>query len=220
MADSEDAWLGRDPLPADPFPLLASWLDEAFADGRQPSPHAIALATCAADGMPEVRLVLCQAVEPEAGALVFFTHRESPKGRALAALPFASACFSFTHFGRQARISGPVEFTSDAESDAYFATRPVESQVGAWASHQSEPIGSRAELMANVQAVADRFGVAPRGAEPSDRVRRPPAWGGYRLRAERIELWHSRPGRVHDRAEWSRRLAPKPSPWTPQRLQP
>lgn len=220
MTDLEDCWLARDPLPADPFPRLASWLAEAFADGRQPNPHAIALATCGPEGRPDVRIVLCQAVEPEPGALVFYTHRESPKGRDLAARPYASACFSFTHMGRQARISGPVARTTDAESDAYFATRPVESQLGAWASRQSEPIGSRAELIAKLQATADRFGVPIRGDAPSDKVPRPDGWGGYRLRADRVELWHSRPGRVHDRAEWKRSLEPQPSPWTAQRLQP
>ncbi len=220
MTDLDDAWLSRDPLPDDPLPLLATWLEQAFADGRQPNPHAIALATVREDGRPAVRMVLCQAVEAEDGALVFYTHRQSCKGRELAGLPYAAACFSFGPMGRQARVSGPVAWTLDAESDAYFATRPVESQVGAWASQQSAPIDSRGALEARVEAEAARLGVPSRGDAPSDRVPRPAAWGGYRLRAERVELWHSRPGRIHDRAEWRRSLEPGPRPWCVERLQP
>ncbi len=220
MTDLDDAWLARDPLPEDPLPLLATWLEQAFAARQQQNPHAVALATCDPGGRPAVRMVLCKAVEQTPGGIVFYTHRESRKGRDLAALPYAEACFLFGPQGRQARIAGRVSPTSDAESDAYFATRPVESQVGAWASAQSEPIGSRADIEARVQEVADRWGVPTRGDAPSDRVPRPAAWGGYRLMAERLELWHSRPGRVHDRAEWTRALDPQPGAWQATRLQP
>ncbi|MAE95553.1 MAG: pyridoxamine 5'-phosphate oxidase [Deltaproteobacteria bacterium] len=220
MTDFEDSWLSLDPLPTDPMAILARWLDEAFAAGGQANPHAIALATGSPDGRPAVRMVLCKAVEAEEGNLVFYTDHQSRKGLALAALPYASACFHFAPQNRQACLSGPVEPTSDEESDAYFASRPVESQVGAWASAQSQPLGSRDELVQRVAAVAARHGVPERGSEPSDRVPRPPNWGGYRLRAQRVELWHSRPGRIHDRAEWQRTLEPAAGPWAAQRLQP
>lgn len=220
MTDHEDPWLSLDPLPNEPVEILARWLDEAFAAGDQVHPHAIALATVEPDGRPAVRMVLCQAVEAASGNLVFYTDRQSCKGRALAASPYASACFHFAPQNRQARLSGPIELTHEWESDAYFASRPVESQVGAWASAQSEPIGSRAELVQRVAAVAARYGVPERGHEPSERVPRPPNWGGYRLRAERVELWHSRPGRIHDRVEWRRSLEPTPGRWAAQRLQP
>ena len=207
-------------LPNDPVAILARWLDEAFAAAAQLNPHAIALATVEPDGRPAVRMVLCKGVEAAPGSLVFYTDRQSSKGRALAALPYASACFHFAPQNRQARLSGPIELTRESESDAYFAGRPVESQVGAWASAQSEPIGSRAELLQRVGAVAARYGVPERGDEPSERVPRPPNWGGYRLLAERVELWHSRPGRIHDRVEWRRTLEPAPGRWAAQRLQP
>ena len=129
MTDWPDAWLSRDPLPDDPVAILATWLEEAFAAGTPPSPHAFALATNGRDGDPAVRFVLCQAVEADTGSLVFYTNRESHKGLELAARPRAAAAFHFVGQGRQARVVGPVAHTSDAESDAYFATRPVDAQV-------------------------------------------------------------------------------------------
>jgi len=211
-----DRWLSEDPLPSEPFPILANWLTEAFEDGRQPSPHAVALATVDAAGDPAVRMVLVQAIEADAGALVFHSHRDSPKGRELAAHPRASAAFHFSALGRQARVSGPVGHVADVESDAYFATRPVDSQIGAWVSRQSEPLESRAALVAAMERRAAAFGVDLAAPGPSPAIPRPRGWGGFRLRADRIELWHSRPGRVHDRAVWQR----TGSGWTSQRLQP
>ncbi len=216
MRDWPDAWLSEDPLPADPFPIAVAWLNEAFAARQQIDPHAIALATVDAAGLPEVRFVLCKALEPETGCLVFYTNRRSPKGRALAAHAQASAAFLFGPQQRQMRIGGPVEETSDAEADAYFATRPLDSRLGAWASAQSEPVASRAALEAAYARVGERFGVRPGDAEAA--VPRPPHWGGYRIRAERVELWHSRPGRLHDRALWVRERAD--GPWRAQRIQP
>jgi len=216
MRDWPDAWLSEDPLPADPFPIAVAWLNEAFAASLQLDPHAIALATVDEAGRPEVRFVLCKALEPETGSLVFYTNKQSPKGRALRGNVQASAAFLFGPQQRQMRISGPVSDTSDAEADAYFATRPLDSRIGAWASAQSEPIASRAELETRYAQQAARFGVRE-GAANAD-VPRPPHWGGYRIRAERVELWHSRPGRLHDRALWTREL---PSgAWRSQRLQP
>ncbi len=214
-ADWPDAWLSRDPLPAEPFPVLAEWLREAFADGRQPSPHAVALATADADGIPSARMVLVQSVEPEDGAVVFFSHYDSPKGRELEARPTASVVFHFSAMGRQVRISGRVARIEPAESDAYFATRPVDSQIGAWASRQSQPLANRQLLLDAMSDQARRYGVSLDGPA-SDAVPRPPDWGGFRLRADRIELWCSRPGRAHDRAQWTR----LPAGWQSQRLYP
>jgi len=216
MRNWPDAWLSEDPLPSDPFPIAQRWLDEAFAARVHKNPHAIALATIDEAGRPEVRMVLCKALEPETGSLVFYTNKRSPKGDALRAHPHAAAVFHFDPQDRQVRISGPVTEVSDAESDAYFATRPIDSRVGAWASEQSEPIASRGELETAYAREAARFGV--RAGENAARaaVPRPQHWGGYRIRAERVELWHSRPGRLHDRAVWVRELGP----WRAQRLQP
>ncbi len=163
-------------------------------------------------------MVLCKALEPERGSLVFYTHRPSPKGRALAAHGRAAAVFYFGPDDRQVRMSGPVTETSDAESDAYFATRPPDAQVGAWASRQSEPVGSRAALEDELARRAREFGVSLADERPSTRVPRPPHWGGYRLVADSVELWHGRPGRLHDRALWTRDLSG--GPWRVQRLQP
>jgi pyridoxamine 5'-phosphate oxidase len=163
-----------------------------------------------------VRFVLCKALEPETGSLVFYSNKRSPKGRALLAHAHAAAAFVFGPQQRQMRISGPVTETSDAEADAYFATRPLDSRVGAWASAQSEPVASRAALEAEYALRAARFGVREGDADAA--VPRPPHWGGYRIRAERAELWHSRPGRLHDRALWVRDLPE--GPWRAQRLQP
>jgi pyridoxamine 5'-phosphate oxidase len=214
--DWPDAWLSEDPLPADPFPIAVAWLEEALAARLQIDPHAIALATVDEAGRSEVRFVLCKALEPDSGSLVFFTNKRSPKARALRAHPQASAAFWFAPQQRQLRISGPVSDVADAEADAYFATRPLDSRIGAWASAQSEPIASRAALEAHYRRRAASFGV--RDGDTDATVPRPPHWGGYRMRAERVELWHSRPGRLHDRALWVRELPN--GAWRAQRLQP
>ena len=211
-----DAWLSADPLPEDPFPIAQAWLSDAFAARLQPDPHAIALATVDAEGRPEVRFVLCKALEPETGGLVFYTNQRSPKARALQAHAVAAAAFLFGPQQRQMRIAGPVAPVDDAEADAYFATRPLDSRIGAWASAQSEPIPSRAALEAQYAAQCARFGVGAGDADGA--VPRPPHWGGYRLRATQVELWHGRPGRLHDRALWTRESPA--GAWRALRLQP
>jgi pyridoxamine-phosphate oxidase len=218
--DTTDAWLGRDPLPADPMPLLKQWLDEAFAAGLARNPHAIALATSDANGDPSVRMVLCKAIEPGPGALVFYSHRPSQKGRELEARPRAAAVFYFEAQERQARVTGVVEQVPGADADAYFASRPVDAQIGAWASAQSTALGSRDELLAAMDRVAEELGADWRGGHASRPVPRPPHWVGYRLRAERVELWHGRPGRIHDRAAWRRETAHPAAPWSVGRLAP
>jgi pyridoxamine 5'-phosphate oxidase len=213
-----DPWLSEDPLPADPFPIAVRWLEEAFAAREQPNPHGIALATVDEHGHPDVRMVLCKALEAASGSLVFYTHKLSPKGLALHARPNAAAVFFFGPQERQVRIAGPVSEVSDAEADAYFATRPLDSRVGAWASEQSAPIASRAALEAEFARRAAEFGARVEDASSNPAVPRPPHWGGYRIRAERVELWHGRPGRLHDRALWTRDLPA--GPWRVQRIQP
>lgn len=219
-----DSWLSRDPLPADPVPVLKGWLDEAFAAGEPPNPHAVTLATIDPDGRPSARMVLCNAIDVGRGAFVMYTNRESRKGRAIAANPRAAIVFYWGPQGRSARVEGAVELTPDADCDAYFATRPVDAQVGAWASRQSEPIESREALVRRVDDAAGRFGVSLETRGPAA-IPRPPHWGGFTLLADSVELWVTRPARIHDRAEWRRSLPSaseggEPGEWGVRRLQP
>lgn len=207
-----------DPLPASPLPLLARWFEEASAARTTRNPHAMSLATIGLDGRPRARVVLRQGFEPDPGHLVFYTNRESDKGRELANSPFAAAIFHWDGLGRQVRIEGPVALSPDAESDAYFASRPRASQIAAWGSAQSQPIASREAMVAGLEARARQFGAV--GAP----VPRPPHWGGYRLTFERIEFWISSEARAHDRARYTRRLGRGgeviDGTWRVERLQP
>jgi pyridoxamine 5'-phosphate oxidase len=189
-----------DALPEDPLPLVQAWLAEAAAVARNAT--AMTLATVTAEGRPAARMVICRGVDVQAGWLVFYTDRESDKGRDLAATPRAAAVFHWEALERQLRIDGPVTQAPDADSDRYWATRPLEARVAATASRQSRPLASRAELLARVEAAR------------ATQVPRPPRWGGYRLWAERVELWVGQPARVHDRARWTRALAPERDGWT------
>jgi pyridoxamine 5'-phosphate oxidase len=198
-----------DPLPGSPFVILARWLDEARNARATPNPDAIALATAGADGRPSLRMVLCRGFDAEDGSIVWYTNRRSRKGRDLAARPFASATFFWDAPQRQARLEGLVELATDAESDAYFASRPRNAQISAWASDQSEPIASREALLAKLRETEARLAHL-------DPVPRPPHWGGYRLRADRVELWVGSAGRAHDRVRFER----TPSGWNATRLQP
>ncbi len=193
-----DAWITGDP-PADPLPRLRTWIDDAHAEPSIAEPDAATLATVDVDGRPAARIVLVRKLDVETGAALFYTNRKSRKGRAIANLPFASLVFYWDRLARQVRLEGPVTLTSDAESDAYFASRHPDSRLGAWASDQSEPIASRAELVARYEAMKARFGDG--SAAP-----RPPHWGGYRVWIARVELWVSRPHRLHDRVVWERTL--------------
>jgi pyridoxamine 5'-phosphate oxidase len=210
-----------DPLSASPLPLLERWLRDARERSGQPNPDAMALATVDAAGEPRARMVLCRGFDALRGQLVFYTNRESAKGRELAARPFAAAVFHWDALARQARIDGPVRLAPDALSDAYFAGRPRDSQIAAWASRQSAPIASRRALLDEIEAAAERFG----GVDAGPPVPRPPHWGGYLLVARRVELWVGCEGRAHDRAEWERVLgdpatATADSGWRVRRLQP
>lgn len=148
-----------------------------------------ALATSDSQGHPSVRFVLVKGCDER--GFVFYTNRESRKARELVATPHAAIAFHWHSTGDQVRVEGPVQQVSDAESDAYFASRPRGSQLGAWASHQSEPITGRAQLEAQLAEVEARFAGRP--------VERPKNWGGYRIVPERIEFWHDQPSRLHDR---------------------
>lgn len=193
-----DGWLAGDP-PPDPLPRLRAWIDEARGGGLIAEPDAATLATVDANGRPSARVVLLRGLDLEHGAALFYTNRQSRKGRALAATPFASLVLYWDRLARQVRLEGPVTLASDAESDAYFASRHPDSRLGAWASDQSEAIATRAELVARYEAVKARFGDG--GTTP-----RPPHWGGYRVWLERVELWASRAHRLHDRVVWERTL--------------
>lgn len=205
-----DLWLSRDPLPHNPAQIVKRWLDEAFAAGVQPNPHAVALATADPDGRPSVRMVLCNEIDPEAAAFTMYTNIDSRKGLALRAEPRCAIVFHWA--ARQARIEGSANLTPADRCDAYFATRPLEARLGAWASAQSEPIGSRAEILAKLDAVSKRF----HATREEDAVPRPPHWGGFTLVADSIELWVNREGRIHDRVVWRR----SGKAWSPTRLQP
>ena len=220
---SENEFL-PEPLPADPVPLFVNWFQEARKRAVQPNPDAMVLATVSAEGAPSARVVLCKRIDAAAGFLVFFTNRNSRKGRELDGQKRAAVVFHWDAMHRQVRIEGRIVRSPDRESDEYFASRAVLSRLSAWASQQSEPLASRASFDERLEAEAARFGVA-RNATSGD-VPRPPHWGGYRLWIDTLELWIEGPGRSHDRAVWKRTLSQKDpesfevSAWSGTRLNP
>jgi pyridoxamine 5'-phosphate oxidase len=192
--------MGEPTRGGNPFAQFREWFDQAPAE----TVDAVTLATVDESGMPWARVVLLKSFD--ARGFCFFTNLGSPKARQIKANPRATLCFHWP--GRQVRIQGNVEQVPDAESDAYFATRPRESQIGAWASRQSEPLASREELEARFAEFAAQFG--------SGAVPRPPFWAGFRVAPERIEFWEERPYRLHDRVLYTR----TESGWLAQRLWP
>jgi pyridoxamine 5'-phosphate oxidase len=216
-----------EPLPADPMPLLLEWFARAARERVQPNPDAMALATVDPDGTPSVRMILCKRLDA-AGWAQFYTNYDSRKGAALDARPVAAACFHWDRLNLQARLDGPVVRAPAADSDAYFASRPWLSRVGAWASDQSRPIASRADLILKAAHAMRRFGIEPLNPPGEDArvdIPRPPNWGGFRLWARRVELWSGAAGRIHDRAAWERVLTAAgggftPGRWAATRLQP
>jgi len=193
-----------EPLPADPLPMFAEWFAYAREHQVQNNPDCMTLATVDAAGKPSARVVLCKHLIDSAGYVVFFTNYHSRKGRELTAHPFAAAVFHWDSLERQVRIEGRIVRSPETESDAYFRSRPLVSQIGAWASQQSEPLRSRAHLAGEVAKVTAKFAIKTITGQIG--IPRPPQWGGFRLWIEHIELWVSGPGRVHDRARWSREL--------------
>ncbi|MDI1319731.1 MAG: pyridoxamine 5'-phosphate oxidase [bacterium] len=189
-------------VPPDPIAQFTTWLGEAEKSGV-PEPTAMAVATADADGMPNVRMLLLKGVE--ARGFVFYTNLGSPKAAELTANPRAVLCFYWNQVKRQVRVAGPVERVTDAEADAYFATRARLSQIGAWASHQSQPKAGHFELERNCAAVALRFGL---GAVP-----RPPHWSGFRVVPESIEFWQEKPFRLHERVRFTRPQGHWQSQW-------
>ncbi|MFA5265766.1 MAG: pyridoxamine 5'-phosphate oxidase [Opitutaceae bacterium] len=181
-------------MPAtDPFSLFQEWFTDARATEKT-DPTAMSLATSDAKGNPAVRMVLLKKADER--GFVFYTNLESPKANQLRDHPRAALCIHWAVLEKQVRIEGAVESVSDAEADAYFATRPRLSQLGAWASRQSRPIAGRFVLEQAVAVTALRF--------PVGQVPRPPYWSGFRVVPDVIEFWHQRPFRHHDRQRFTK----------------
>lgn len=188
----------------DPIQQFHTWFAQAL-DAKLPEPNAMTVATVDAAGRPAARILLIKGADER--GFVFFTNYESRKGHDLAANPHASLLFHWIELERQVRIDGRVEKTSEQESDAYFASRPLGSRIGAWVSEQSQVIGSRAMLEAREAEIRAKYGENPP---------RPPHWGGYRLVPDTLEFWQGRPSRLHDRIRYTR----AGSGWQIDRLSP
>ena len=173
-----------------PLAQFEAWLAQAIA-AKVPEPNAMTLATVGLDGRPSTRVVLIKAVSER--GLVWYSNFNSRKGRELAHNPMAALQFHWVELERVVRIEGRVQRVDDAEADAYFASRPLDSRIGAWASPQSEEITSRAILVANATRFAAKFALSPP---------RPPHWGGFRLEPDRWEFWQGRKSRLHDRLSY------------------
>ena len=191
----------------DPFRLFAAWLKDAT--GTEPrDPTAMTLATVDADGLPNARMVLLKGVDAQ--GFVFYTNIESAKGRELDGQPVAALVFHWKSSNRQVRVRGAVEKVTAQEADTYFATRPKQAQIGAWASKQSAPLESRLAFEKAVALYAAKYGLGE--------VPRPPHWSGYRIVPTQMEFWQDRPFRLHDRVEFRR--ADASGAWSKTRLYP
>ncbi|SFH99868.1 Pyridoxamine 5'-phosphate oxidase [Albimonas pacifica] len=197
----------------DPFALAQGWLEEAFASEINDG-NAMSLATVDETGMPNSRMVLLKEIEgmgaPSGGAFVFYTNYGSAKGRELAATGKAALLLHWKSLRRQVRVRGVVEKEEGPQADAYYASRGLQSRLGAWASEQSRELSSRGHLMAEVAKVAARHPLNPP---------RPPFWGGFRVRPVEMEFWADGAHRLHDRFQW-RRDSPEARTWTVRRLNP
>jgi pyridoxamine 5'-phosphate oxidase len=200
----ERAELDESASASGPIDQFRKWFDEAVK-AQVPEPNAMTLATVGENGRPSTRVVLVKAFDER--GIVWYTNYRSRKGREIAANPCAALQFHWVELERVVRIEGAVQQVGEAESDAYFATRPLDSRIGAWASPQSEVIASRAALVANAARYAAQFLLNPP---------RPPHWGGYRLIPDTWEFWQGRKSRLHDRLRY--RLAD--GHWTRERLAP
>ena len=200
----EKAELSEEHSLADPLRQFDQWLTEAIA-AEVPEPNAMTLATVGSDLRPSTRIVLVKGYDER--GIVWYTNYASRKGRELAGNPYAALQFHWVELERVVRIEGRVERTSDAESDAYFASRPLDSRIGAWASPQSEVIASRAVLVTNAAKYGAQFLLNPP---------RPPHWGGYRLVPYEWQFWQGRKSRLHDRLRYTR----EGQGWRRERLAP
>ena len=195
---------------ADPDPVVqfGRWFEEAAAGGEIYEPNAMMLATVGADGRPACRAVLLKGFDER--GFTFYTNLESRKAEELAANPYAALLFWWDRLHRQVRVEGPVEFVEAAEADAYFASRPYGSRIGAWASQQSRPLESRFALEKAVAGVTAKY--------PIGEIPRPPYWSGFRITPLEMEFWHDRPFRLHERVAF-RRASPAEA-WSRSRLYP
>lgn len=213
MSDSASiqhpSWLTSGDFTAadEPFQLFAAWLEQATATEPR-DPTAMTLATVDADGMPNARMVLLKGADER--GFVFYTNLGSQKGQELDAQPKAALVFHWKSLNKQVRVRGPVERVTDEEADAYFASRPKQAQIGAWASKQSTPLESRLAFEKAVALTAAKYAL---GAVP-----RPPFWSGFRIVPLQIEFWQDRPFRLHDRIVFKREAVG--SPWSKTRLYP
>ena len=205
MGADDDQQLDLVSLPSDPLLLFRRWFEDAERAGIR-LPNAMALATASADGRPSIRHVLLRGIEDD--GFVFYTNHGSRKGAELAENPRAAFSIYWRELDRQVSVTGDVEAVRDEESDAYFATRPREARIGAWASRQSSELASREELMDRFAAFDARY--------PGEDVPRPPFWGGYRVAPITVEFWHGRQHRLHDRFRYDR----EDPGWTIRRLSP
>jgi pyridoxamine 5'-phosphate oxidase len=219
-----------DEAPAEPLREAARWLDEARRAGARRNPDAMSLATATKDGRPSVRMVLLKELCVESGYIVFYSNYRSRKAGEIESNARAAAALYWEDFGgRQLRVEGPVVRSPAHESDAYFATRPLDSQLNAWVSEQSRPVDDLEALQRRAAAKAAEFGIAEStrydDAGPGP-LTRPEFWGGYRLWIESLELWLEGQGRFHRRFSYTRQLEPQDDfsfaagSWTTQTLQP
>ena len=241
---TQEELLKENLLPEDlrfsPFVIVSRWFNEAVELAWQPNPNNMVISTVEESTqkkttqarvldnealeesvyIPDARVVLCKDMNLEKGYLVFFTNYQSAKSEQLKANPKASALFHWDNLGRQIRITGEIVRSPVMESESYYNSRDALSRLGAWASDQSQPVESRESLLKRVEEEKERF--KPAG----ENIPRPPHWGGYRLWATKVELWISHPGRIHDRAVWTRDIQGEQedefhfSKWTSTRLQP
>jgi pyridoxamine 5'-phosphate oxidase len=192
---------------AEPFALFAAWLEDA-KKSEPADPTAMTLATVDETGLPNARMVLLKGVDDR--GFVFYTNLESRKGHELLGQPKAALVFHWKSLTRQVRVRGSVERVTDAEADAYFATRPRGSQIGAWASKQSSPLESRMAFEKAIALTTAKYAIGT--------VPRPPHWSGFRIVPVSMEFWHDRPFRLHDRVEYRRETLG--APWVKTRLYP